>query len=85
MPTQPTIKPSAPLQVKLKASDPDVRAHVKHLESVNRKLQTQFVKFQSQHITDNNRIAALEKELEKELKKGRRPVISIRTFSEPKP
>jgi hypothetical protein len=37
----------------------------KHLEKTNRALQTQMVKFQSQHFTDKNRIAALEKELKK--------------------
>jgi hypothetical protein len=53
------------LRRKLEMAEPDVRAYVKHLETTNRKLQTQMVKFQSQHFTDKNRIAALEKELKK--------------------
>ena len=50
---------------KLKMAEPEVRAYVKHVETTNRKLQAQIVKFQSQHFTDKNRIAALEKELKK--------------------
>lgn len=65
MVTQPTIELSSSLQAKLKNSDPDVLVYVKYLESENRKLQKQIVKFQSQHFTDKNRITALEKELKK--------------------
>jgi hypothetical protein len=53
------------LRRKLEKADPDVRAYVKHVEATNRKLQAQIVRFQSQHFTDKNRIAALEKELKK--------------------
>lgn len=79
MPTQKTIKPLSQLQAKLKACEPDVQAFVKHLESENKKLHTKCVKLESQHFTDNNRIAALEKEL----KKGHVRV-SIQRFSDKK-
>ena len=59
----------------LEMAEPDVRAYVRHLETTNRKLQEQIVKFQSQRFTDKNRIAALEKELKKLLKKGHVRVI----------
>ena len=53
------------IQLALKAAQSKVRAYVKHLESENRKLQSKIVKLESQHTTDKNGIAALEKELKK--------------------
>ncbi len=53
------------VQSGLKKAEPHVRAYVKHLESENKKLQVKCVKLESQHFTDRNRIAALEKELKK--------------------
>jgi predicted nucleic acid-binding Zn-ribbon protein len=68
------------LDVSLKAADAEVRDFVEALKSEIRKLQKQNIKLQAQHISDQERISALEDEL-KELQS--RPMVVVQQFTPP--
>ena len=57
--------PMSSLKTKLKAADPKIQSYVLALENENLKLQRQIGKHQAENLTLNNRIKALEEDLEK--------------------
>jgi predicted RNase H-like nuclease (RuvC/YqgF family) len=63
------------LKLLLKSSQLPVREYVRHLELENAKLQKQIAKLECTNMSHKNKIAALKKELNKDLKKGHLTVI----------
>ena len=55
------------LQAKLKVADPEIQDYVKNLELENAKLHARIAPFEVQHMSDQNRISELKKQLKKTL------------------
>lgn len=58
------------LQVKLKKAHPDVKQYIAELKKENERLQAQIAKYQVKQFSLDNRMKALEKEIEEN-----RPVV----------
>jgi len=67
--------PMSLLRTKLKAADPEIQSYVIALEKENLKLQRQIGKHQAENVTLNNRIKALEEDLEKKNDQGGEEII----------
>jgi hypothetical protein len=70
------------LKLLLKSSQLPVREYVRHLELENAKLQKQIAKLECTNMSHKNKIAALQKELNKYLKKGHLTVIVNRNVGQ---
>ena len=60
---------SPELQAKLKACDPEVQQYLVALKAENLRLHKQVVKLEAKKISGNNRVLALEEQIEHHLKK----------------
>ena len=63
------------VQAALKAAEPEVHAYVKNLEAENARLQRKIAKLECDNMSYKHRVASLQKELKKYLKKGHLTVL----------
>lgn len=76
------MKPSPEFQRKLKASETEIRNYISYLQAENAKLQKRVAQLAVACISKDHRIASLDKELKKQIKKGHLTVIVNRSVGE---
>ena len=59
------MPPSPELETKFQACDPEIQQFIIQLQSENAKAQTRIAKLEAQKVSNENRITALEKELDR--------------------